>query len=421
MNYLNFDELDENELADLKRSGIDRINWARVHMPVLKILGNEIKASNSLKDIKIAMALHTEAKTGVLALTLAEAGAKVRLTSCNPLSTDDPVAYALKFSHPNLEVMARHGISRDEYYHALNWALDMEPHVLIDDGGDLVKLVHTERKELLDNVRGGCEETTTGIIRLKAMAEEGELKFPMMNVNDCAMKHLFDNRYGTGQSTMDGIMNATNITIAGKKVVVAGYGWCGRGIAMRMKGMGAMVSIAEVDPIKAVEAVHDGFAVQKLLDLAKDADIIVTSTGCRGVVSRDIIDELKDGCILANSGHFDNEIDVAYLDTFEKERAREHVHSYRVKGKRVYLLSEGRLVNLASGQGHPVEIMDMSFAIQAAGAELIATREFLPAVVEFPRSLDERIASLKLATMGFEVDSLSDEQKEYLTSWEEGT
>ncbi|OYT43651.1 adenosylhomocysteinase [Thermoplasmatales archaeon ex4484_6] len=408
-------------MEDIKEKGMARLGWAEEHMPVLKELAKEIRERGSLKDRRIAMALHTEAKTGVLALSLARAGALVRLVSCNPLSTDDTVAAALKGTHPNLAVRAKKGESRDEYYSNLNWALDMKPHILIDDGGDLVKLVHTERQDMLPGILGGCEETTTGIIRLKAMEREGKLRFPVMNVNDCAMKHLFDNRYGTGQSTLDGILTATNITLAGKRIHVAGYGWCGRGIAMRMKCLGAVVSVSEVDPVKAVEAAHDGMIPVSILEAAPVSDITITATGCKGVVSRAVIDELKDGCILANSGHFDNEIDVSYLEEFEKKRMREHVVQYDVNGKRVNLISEGRLVNLAAGQGHPVEIMDMSFALQAAGAEMIALNRFENRVIPFPREIDERIARIKLRAMGFSLDELTEEQKEYLSSWEEGT
>lgn len=421
MDILKFEDLEEEELNDLKEKGKQRFLWAASHMPVLTILADEIQKRGSLKGIKIAMALHTEAKTGVLAVKLAESGASVRLTSCNPLSTDDRVAAFLMDHHENLEVRARYDIGRDDYYRALNWALDMEPEILIDDGGDLVKLVHTERTDLLKNIKGGCEETTTGIIRLKAMADEKELKFPMMNVNDCAMKHFFDNRYGTGQSTIDGILNATNLTIAGKNITVAGYGWCGRGIAMRMKGLGANVTITEIDPVKAVEAAHDGFKALKMMDASKDADIIITATGCKDVVSSDIIDNLKNGCILANSGHFDNEIDTSYLNTFNKTRAREHVETFDILDKKIHLLSEGRLVNLAAGQGHPAEIMDMSFAIQASGAEKIAINSYPPGVIDFPEELDEKIAKIKLETMGLDIDILTEEQREYLSSWEEGT
>ena len=359
-------------------------------------------------------------------MTLARCGADVRLASCNPLSTDDSVSLALQgidVSPGTLDVHARRGEDTEQYYEGLNWALDIKPHIVIDDGGDLVKLLHTERKELLPEILGGCEETTTGIIRLKALQAEGQLLFPVMDVNDCDMKHLFDNRYGTGQSTIDGILNATNLTIAGMRIAVAGYGWCGRGIAMRLKGLGANVTVSEIDPVKGVEAAMDGFRVLSLKIAAPEADMIITATGCKDVVTKDIIGNLKDGCILANAGHFDNEIDTGHLRTLPSFKAREHVTGYRVGDRTIYLISEGRLVNLAAGQGHPVEIMDMSFAIQAAGAEYIAINgKDLPwEVIDFPRELDEKIARLKLQHMKYSVSDLTPEQLEYLSSWQDGT
>ncbi len=419
MEPLLFEDLSSEERGSLIEKGSRRLDWALSFMPVLSTLKKEIKENATLKGKRIAMSLHTEAKTGVLALSLMDAGAIVRLTSCNPLSTDDSVSLALM--ERGVEVRARHGESKEDYYHALNWAFDMRPEILIDDGGDLVKLLHTERRELIGDVLGGCEETTTGVIRLKAMEKEGKLEIPVMNVNDCAMKHFFDNRYGTGQSTMDGILNATNLTIAGRRVIVAGYGWCGRGIAMRMRGMGAIVTITEIDPVKAVEAAHDGFEVRSMKEAAPYADMVVTATGCKDVIDRDVIGKLKDGCTLANAGHFDNEIDVEYLRNYPYTRTREHVESFVISGKKIHLLSEGRLVNLASGQGHPVEIMDMSFAIQMSGAEIIAKGGLQPGVISFPRELDERIAQIKLKTMGSTLDVLTEEQRRYLSSWEEGT
>ncbi len=429
MTNITFDDLDEGTRQVMTASGRGKLEWASSRMVVLERLGSEIRERGHLSGKRIAMSLHPEAKTGVLALTLARAGAHVRLTTCNPLSTDDEVSLALvKFdvSPGTLEVRARKGIARDEYYSALNWALDMSPQIVIDDGGDLVRLLHTERRDLLKDVLGGCEETTTGIHRLKAMAAEGRLEFPMMDVNDCAMKHLFDNRYGTGQSTLDGIMTATNLCIAGMEAVVAGYGWCGKGIAMRLKGMGAIVTVTEVDPVKAVEAVMDGFRVRRMEDASRTASLIITATGCCDIVGENIIKCLPDGCILANSGHFDNEIDVSYLrrTAVSVKRSRRHVEDLHMPdGRRLHLLSEGRLVNLAAGQGHPVEIMDMSFAIQAAGAELIAIDgSKLPKdVVPFPEELDRRIAVLKLSAMGHSIDVLTSEQERYLTSWEDGT
>ncbi|MFW3145804.1 MAG: adenosylhomocysteinase [Thermoplasmatota archaeon] len=401
--------------------GTARLDWAQRHMPVLEALGREIAERGAIRGMKIAMALHTEAKTGVLARKLSAAGANIRLASCNPLSTDDRVAAALQTE--GIEVKARKGIGRDDYYSALNWTLDMEPDIIIDDGGDLVRLLHTERTELLHNILGGCEETTTGVIRLRAMQKDGRLKFPVMDVNDCAMKHLFDNRFGTGQSTLDGILNATNLTIAGMRITVCGYGWCGRGIASRLKGMGANVTVSEVDPVRAVEAAMDGFNVQSLELSAPSANMIITATGCKHVVSSEVIDNLPDGCLLANSGHFDNEIDVGYLRTLPSFAAREHVTGYHLGEKTLFLLSEGRLVNLAAGQGHPVEIMDMSFAIQAAGVEIIALkgRELPPEVIPFPVELDQRIARLKLTSMNYSTSTLTEDQKKYLESWTEGT
>jgi len=424
--YWEFSDLPEDEREDLLERGRDRLEWARSHMFVLNTVGAEIKDRGNLQDKRIAMALHTEAKTGVLAMTLARCGAHVRLASCNPLSTDDCVSLALQetdVSPGTLEVHARRGEETKQYYEGLNWALDIKPHIVIDDGGDLVKLLHTERKELLPDILGGCEETTTGIIRLKALQAENALLFPVMDVNDCDMKHLFDNRYGTGQSTIDGILNATNLTIAGMRATVAGYGWCGRGIAMRLKGLGANVTVSEIDPVKGVEAAMDGFRVLSLESAAPDSDMIITATGCKDVVTKDIIGTLKDGCILANSGHFDNEIDTEHLRTLPSFKAREHVTGYDNGKGTIYLLSEGRLVNLAAGQGHPVEIMDMSFAIQATGAEYIAIngKELPWEVIPFPEELDERIARLKLQHMGYSVSDLTPEQLEYLSSWQDGT
>ncbi len=421
-----FASIDAETRQMLLEKGRKRIEWAMVHMSVLAEIGKRISSSENLKGIRISMALHTEAKTGVLAVILARSGAHVRLASCNPLSTDDSVALALgevDVSPGTLEVRAKHGQEKNEYYDALNWSLDQGPHIVIDDGGDLIRLLHTERRELLEGIMGGCEETTTGIIRLKALQREGKLMFPVMDVNNADMKHLFDNRYGTGQSTLDGILSATNLTVAGMRVVVAGYGWCGRGISMRFKGMGANVTVTEIDPIKGVEAVMDGFRVMPMEGACLDADLIITATGCRDVVPRQVIEKLPDGCMLANSGHFDNEIDTAYLEEKESFEARSEVTAYDINGRTIYLLSRGRLVNLVAGQGHPVEIMDMSFAMQALGCELIAERgsEMEKEVVPFPHELDEEVALIKLSSIGYSVDELTDEQRIYLDSWEEGT
>lgn len=410
---------------ELLRKGVNRLGWARTHMDVLDRIGKEIKDNGALSGKRIGMALHVEAKTGILALTLQEAGAKVRLASCNPLSTDDSVALALNEEF-GLETHAKKGESREEYYSNLEAIIALKPQITIDDGGDLVFLLHTKHRELLPNVIGGNEETTTGIIRLKAMEADGKLEYPVFAVNNAKMKHLFDNRYGTGQSTFDGILTATNLTVAGSVFVVAGYGWCGRGIAARAQGMGANVIVTEIDPVKAVEARMDGFRVMPMAEAVKHADFIVSVTGCKDIVTKEHLKAAKDGCVMANSGHFDNEISKAELEDIavSKKRVREYVDEYRLKGgKKVYLLGEGRLVNLAVGQGHPVEIMDMSFAIQAGCAERLVThrKELKPHVYDVPSDMDDKVARLKLKAMGVEIDTLSKSQKAYLNDWKEGT
>ncbi len=410
---------------ELLEKGINRIEWASTHMKVTGRIRDRMVKEKVFEGLKVGMALHTEAKTAVLALTIQEAGAEVRLTSCNPLSTDDSVALALN-KHYGLETYAKKGQNTKDYYDSLNKVLDMGPDYVIDDGADLIFLLHTKRKELLSKVKGANEETTTGIMRLRAMAQDGALKFPVMSVNDAYMKYLFDNRYGTGQSTMDGIMNSTNLVIAGKNFVIAGYGWCGRGIAMRAKGMGADVTITEVDPIRAIEAKLDGFAVMPMSEAVKNADFVVSATGCKDVVTASDIKLMKDGCVLANSGHFDNEISKAALERLSKKhrKVRESVEEYQLKnGRKVYLLAEGRLVNLAAGQGHPVEIMDMSFAIQALCLEYLdfSAQSLEPEVYDVPDHLDDMVAKLKLETMGIKIDKLSKEQQIYVRSWKEGT
>ena len=398
-----------------------KLEWAYEHMDVIKNVRERFKSEKPFKGLKIGMALHVEAKTGILALTLRDGGAKVRLASCNPLSTDDSVVKALK--DEGLEVYARKGETRDEYYENLYKVLEMEPDIIIDDGGDLTTLLHREYADI--EILGGNEETTTGVIRLRNMERKGILRFPMFDVNDAKMKHLFDNRYGTGQSTLDGIMTATNLTIAGKTIVVAGYGWCGRGIAMRMRGMGASVIITEIDPIKAIEARMDGFRVMRMIDAIKEADMVITATGMKDVVREEHFIYAKDGCIFANSGHFDNEVSKSDLERLatHKRRVRSYVDEYILEGKKLYLLGEGRLVNLAVGQGHPVEIMDMSFAIQALTAEYIAKNyETLePKVYPVPNDIDYRVAEIKLHSMNIQIDELTEEQKRYLEDWQEGT
>ena len=394
-------------------------------MPVLAAIREALRTSRSLKGLKIGMALHTEAKTAVLALSLRDAGASVRLASCNPLSTDDSVAAALTEAH-RLDVYARKWQTTEEYYENLHKVLDLKPDLVIDDGADLISILHTKRRELLDRVRGANEETTTGVVRLRSMERDGALRFPVIDVNDAKMKHLFDNRYGTGQSALDGIMTATNLLIAGKTFVVAGYGWCGRGIATRARGMGARVVVTEVDPVKAIEATMDGFEVLPMSKASRIADFIVSATGVKGVLTSRHFPALKDGVVLANAGHFGNEISRSDLEkgAKAKRRVREFVDEYVLPGgRRAYLLAEGRLVNLAAGQGHPVEIMDMSFAIQAACVGHLATHagRMKAGVHPVPEAIDDRVARLKLKTTGLRIDSPSLEQRKYAASWREGT
>jgi len=400
-----------------------KIEWARRHMPVLNIIREEFKAEKPFKGLTIGMALHLEAKTAVLAETLMEGGAEIAITGCNPLSTQDDVAAACV--KRGMNVYAWRGETREEYYENLHRVLDHEPDIVIDDGADLIFLLHRERQELLDKVMGACEETTTGIIRLKAMAREGVLKFPVINVNDAYTKHLFDNRYGTGQSVIDGIIRTTNLLIAGKNVVVAGYGWCGKGVAMRAAGMGANVIVTEVNPIRALEAKMDGYRVMKMEEAAKIGDIFITTTGCKDVIRAEHMLAMKDGAILANAGHFDNEISKEDLRRISKSvrKVRENIEEYDLGDKKLYLLGEGRLVNLACGDGHPCEVMDMSFANQALSAKFLREnyKKLENKVYNIPYEQDLRIASLKLKSMGVEIDTLTPEQERYLSDWREGT
>ena len=412
-------------MDQLVKQGSLRLHWAETHMPVLMDIRKRFIDEQPLAGLRVGMALHTEAKTGMLAVTLADAGAKVRLASCNPLSTDDSVAAALREEY-GLEVYAKKWESSEEYYTNLNAVMDMTPDFIIDDGADLIAMAHTSRKEKLSNVKAANEETTTGVVRLRAMANDGALKFPVLDVNDAKMKFLFDNRYGTGQSAFDGFMNATNLVIAGKRLVVAGYGWCGKGVAMRAKGLGAVVIVSEVDPVKALEAAMDGFQVMPMIEAAKQADILITVTGCKDIITKEHIAVLKDGCVMGNVGHFDNEISKPDLEAASAsvERVRDFVDEYRMKdGRSLYLIAEGRLMNLAAGQGHPAEIMDMSFSTQALGIVHMTRhyKEMENKVYNVPYEIDAEIAALKLKSMGIRIDSLTETQQKYITGWEEGT
>ena len=405
--------------------GFLRLGWARERMDVTSQIRERFIREKPLKGVKISMALHVEAKTGIFALLLREGGAEIRMASCNPLSSDDSVVQSLKDDY-KMDVYAKKGETDDEYYEYLNKTLDLKPNVIIDDGGDLVKIVSEDRTDLLDNIIGGNEETTTGVVRLFAMEKAGALKFPMFDVNDAEMKHFFDNRYGTGQSTLDGIMSATNVLLAGKKIVVAGYGWCGKGIAMRMKGLGGLVTVTEINPVKAVEAAMDGFDVKPMNLAIREADLVVTATGMKNVVSYSDLLVAKKNLILANSGHFNNEIPVRELETksLEKRPVRESINRYKLEnGNTIDLIADGRLVNLAAGQGHPVEIMDMSFSIQALTAEYLVKnhRKLEKKVYPVPRELDLEVANLKLKGLDLSIDRLTDEQTKYGEEWKEGT
>ena len=402
----------------LWQSGKDKIDWVRSYMPLLCSIEQEFIKNQPFKGMKISMSIHLEAKTANLAKVLRAGGAEVRVTGCNPLSTQDDVAAALV--HEGFEVNAVHGTDEAGYTRDLINTISLCPDILIDDGGDLMALLHGEYREYGKNLIGGCEETTTGVHRLMAREAAGKLDYTMIDVNDANCKHLFDNRYGTGQSTLDGIMNSTNLMIAGKTFVVAGYGWCGKGLAMRAKGMGAVVVVTEIDPIKAIEAVMDGFTVMPMDEAAKIGDIFVTLTGCADVITAKHIKTMKDGVLLANSGHFDVEInkqDLSSLAVREFDR-KPNIKGYEMEdGRIINLLAEGRLVNLAAGNGHPAEIMDMSFAIQAKSLEFLAKNKgkLQKKLYAVPEEIDCAVAKLKLETMGISIDALTEEQKEYLS------
>lgn len=409
----------------LAPTGKLKIEWAGQQMPVLKKIQKRFESSKLLKGLTIAACLHVTSETANLMICLRKGGANVVLCASNPLSTQDVVAASLVKDY-GISTYAIHGEDNKIYNKHLKQALDFNPQVTLDDGGDLIHLLHTKRKDLMKNIIGSAEETTTGVIRLKAMERGGALKIPVIAVNDSDTKHLFDNQYGTGQSTIDGIIRATNILLAGKNFVVAGYGWCSRGIASRASGMGANVIVTEVDSVRALEAAMDGFRVMKMSTAAKIGDIIVSATGNKGVISMNLIKSLKDGVILANSGHFDVEIDMAGLKKAAKSKRtlRNSLEEYVLKnGKKVYILGEGRLVNLAAADGHPAEVMDMSFANQALAVEyFLKNRGKLEnKILVLPKQLDQEVASLKLLSMGISIDKLTKEQSRYLSSWAEGT
>ena len=408
-----------SEIKDinLAESGLRKIEWVRRNCSLLSMLHDEFEKTKPFAGKKIALSVHLEAKTAYLCLVLKAGGAEMYVTGSNPLSTQDDVAAALV--HEGLEVHAWHGTTDEEYNSHIRAVLSPGPDIIIDDGGDLVHMMHTELKDLIPNVIGGCEETTTGIIRLEAMNKEGKLKFPMVRVNNAMMKHFFDNRYGTGQSVWDGINRTTNLVVAGKIVVVAGYGWCGKGVAMRAKGLGARVIVTEIDPVRAIEAVMDGFDVMPMNDAAKLGDFFVTVTGCDKVIDEEDFYNLKDGAILCNAGHFDCEIDMARLREIavESSEMRNNIMGYKLNnGNWIYVLGEGRLVNLACGDGHPAEIMDMSFAIQALSAKYLVEHkgELKEMLIDVPEEVDREVAVKKLAFLGKSIDKLTPEQEKYL-------
>lgn len=402
---------------DLAPSGELKIKWVERNMPVLRGIGEDFRRTKPFAGLRVALSVHLEAKTAYLCRVMEMGGAEMYVTGSNPLSTQDDVAAALAAG--GMQVFARYGCDMEEYESCLCSVLEAAPNIIIDDGGDLVHLMHTNYTNLIPKVIGGCEETTTGIHRLKAMDRAGELRFPMVMVNEADCKHMFDNRYGTGQSVWDGIMRTTNLIVAGKYVVVSGYGWCGKGVSLRAKGLGAKVIVTETDPVRALEAVMDGYEVMPMREAAKIGDMFVTVTGCSGIITTEHFETMKDGAILTNAGHFDVEVDMAGLEKLavEKYDARHNIQGYVLpNGKTLFTIAEGRLVNLAAGDGHPAEIMDMSFAIQALSAEYLAANcsSLKPGVIPVPRELDEAVARRKLSSMGVEIDSLSREQADYL-------
>lgn len=417
-------DYDVKDLA-LAEKGKLRIEWAGRFMPVLAHIKKKFAKEKPLKGIKLAACLHVTSETGNLMEALKLGGATVALTASNPLSTQDDVSASL-VKHFKIPVFAIKGESNKTYYRHINQALDTTPHITMDDGADLVNTIHSKRREILDQIIGGTEETTTGVIRLKSMAKKNVLAYPIIAVNDANTKHLFDNRYGTGQSTVDGIVRATNILLAGLNFVIAGYGWCGRGLAMRAGGAGAKVIVCEVNPLRALEAVMDGYQVMSLKEAAKIGDVFVTVTGDKSIISREHFLKMKDGAIIANSGHFNVEIDIPSLEELSKgkRKVRDFVEEYTLKnGRKIYLLGEGRLINLAAAEGHPAVVMDMSFANQAMSALYLLKKgkNLEKKVYPVPREIDDDIARMKLKSLSITIDRLTSEQRKYLAGWEEGT
>ena len=415
---------DARDLA-VAPQGRDRIEWADSTMPVLRMIRKRFEEEKPLDGIRIASCLHVTTETANLMRTLKAGGAEVCLCASNPLSTQDDVVASLVKDY-EISVFAIRGADNDLYYSHINASLDIKPHITMDDGADLVSTLHKKRRDLLEHVIGGCEETTTGVIRLKSMEEHGVLEYPMIAVNDAMTKHFFDNRYGTGQSTIDGVLRATNVLLAGSRVVIFGYGWCGRGVAMRARGMGANVIVCEIEPVKALEAVMDGFTVMDAQEAAKIGDIFLTLTGNVSVIRMEHFEAMKDGAIVANSGHFNVEIDIPELEKAAtgKKRIRHELDQYTMPdGRKINLLGEGRLINLAAAEGHPASVMDMSFANQSLASEYIVknARTFEKKVYSVPDEMDREIARLKLESIGCSIDTLTEKQVKYLSSWEEGT
>ena len=409
----------------LAEKGRSRIEWADGQMPVVQSIRERFRTERPLAGIRIAACLHVTSETANLARTLAAGGAEVRLCASNPLSTQDDVAASLVL-HESIPTFAIKGEANDTYYRHIFAALEARPQITMDDGADLVSVLHSKKRELLPDLIGGTEETTTGVVRLTSMASEGVLAYPIVAVNDAMTKHFFDNRYGTGQSTLDGIVRATNLLIAGLRFVVVGYGWCGRGVAMRARGLGAQVLVTEVDPVRALEAVMDGFEVAPMAEAVRRGDIFVTLTGNKHVLRGEHFAAMKDGAVIANSGHFNVEIDIPALEALaeRKERVRDYVDRFTLRdGRRINLLGEGRLINLAAAEGHPAAVMDMSFANQALACEYLVRqgKALSRKVHPMPQEIDREIARLKLETMGVRIDSLTPDQKIYLSSWSEGT